>query len=239
MQTISAEVICGPISTVCDGGVVDLTTLPTGGLCPGDQFLYAVDGISIPTLGDLVVDFEPVPGSGTGGLGGAGFALGITGIDPGTVNDTLLVLLDNFDGAFVGLDALFGEWTITTVIDDGTAVCDASDPIVVDFLSAGDPGCVPVTACEAGILDQAAIDNTLCPEEATDYNLTGVTIPNSPLEGEYLLIFAPVPGSGAGGPFAGDSIFLTLGTPAGIQKMMISVFLLTRNFLLREHHRFL
>ena len=209
---------CPDPVTECEAGTTDASGTAAS-LCPGEATTVIINGTIVPnspTQGGAAFDITPVPGSGTGGnevgfsltgFTAAEFAAGYT-FD----NDLNGVLSFNL------LPPLAGEWEIEPYVfandADVFTKCDSAASIIVNFLTLADEGCSPVTACEAGTLDEMAIDNTLCPGEATDFSITGITVPNSPVAGEYLLIFDPVPGSGAGGPFAGESVFLTLGAAA-------------------------
>lgn len=116
-------------------------------------------------------------------------------------------------------------WTATedgeyTIIINEAGNCGATTGLTVDngfpqitYLGGG--SCPdPVTACEAGTLDAASIPEEVCPLVPFTYSSTGVSIPNSPVAGEYAIDFDPVPGSGAGGPFADGAFVLTLAAPA-------------------------
>ncbi len=210
---------CPDPVTACEAGVnngVDVASI-----CPGEITTLNIDGMIIPntpTQGDGFIEFTPTDPLNTSGLGGQFVLTGFSAADLAAYsfdNDLNGVLSANL------FPVLEGEWTIKGFVTsvagtyfDPLTRCDSTDAVAtVTFLTSADAGCEPVTACEAGTLDQAGIDSELCPGEATDYSLTGVTIPNSPLAGQYTLVFEPVPGSGAGGPFGGNpdpSFFLTL-----------------------------
>ncbi len=213
---------CGGTSvTDCEAGTLDLAAIPSE-VCPFIPFDYDVTGVTIPNspvAGAFRIDFDPVPGSGAGGPFAGAFVLTFA-VPAGSVDEDILVGIDNILTTAGGAPALTGQWTLTGRIITGATSCDSLPPVTVDFLTEAAPGCTPVTACEAGVLDQAGIDNDLCPDETTDYNLTGFTIPNTPVPGEYILEFDPVPGSGSGGPFGAEpdpAFFLTLTAPAGTE----------------------
>jgi len=188
---------CAPLVTTCVAGTVGAAPAT---LCPADEFLYTVNTLTIPTLGDLSVRFDPISG-GTGGTGAA-FNLGITGLVPGTADDTLNVLLDNLADFADGVTffPLEGLWTLTTEItSDGATVCASSASIVVDFLTLADASCTPVTTCEAGITNSLGTATSLCPGVSTTAIVNGTVVPNSPTTGEAGIDLTPVPGSGSGG----------------------------------------
>jgi len=222
---------CAPPITLCEAGTGDYS-LTAASVCPGEATELTVTGMSIPnspTAGGAAVQFSP----GVGGTGGLEGVFVITGY---TIADFAPYVFDSdVNGilSFNGLPPLAGNWDLQAYVYpnavDVFTKCDSVVPSAsVDFLTAGSPGCVAVTACEAGTLDQAGIDNELCPQETTDYNITGFTLPNSPVAGEYVLEFTPVLGSGAGGPFGGEvdpSFFLTLGAAAGSENADVTVVL--------------
>lgn len=179
--TYNGGASCDPAITTCDAGLLD-TSETASELCPGDFTQIDVAGLVIPnspTLGGLGIRFDPVPGSGSGGLGG-GFSL--TGVGAATLpyefdNDLNGVL------SFNGFDPLLGEWTLRPyVYADGAAAltaCDSTAAVAsVNFLSSGNAACGELV-CEAG--DVTAGDQQICPGE--DWQLT--------IAGEIL----PVPGS--------------------------------------------
>jgi hypothetical protein len=218
--SIGAPGCDGTAVTDCEAGVFDAASIPAE-VCPFIPFDYSVTGITIPNspvAGSYQIDFDPVPGSGAGGPFDGAFFLTLGAPTAGAENEDALVSIDNVLTTAGGAPALTGEWILTGRVFTGGASCDSVPPVTVNFLTAADAGCIPVTTCEAGVVDQAGIDNDLCPDETTDYNLTGFTLPNSPVPGEYILEFAPVPGSGSGGPFGVEpdpAFFLTLNAAAG------------------------
>ncbi|MCZ4410779.1 hypothetical protein O3Q51_18325, partial [Cryomorphaceae bacterium 1068] len=210
---------CPDPVTACEAGTFDAATIPTE-VCPFVAFDYAATGVSIPNspvAGEYAITFDAVPGSGAGGPFGAepdpSFILTLGAPGAGAENEDVLVSIDNVLTTAGGAPAMTGEWILTGGVVVAGVFCDSLTAVTVDFLTAADAGCEPVTACEAGVVDQAGIDNDLCPDETTDYSLTGFTIPNTPVPGEYILEFDPVPGSGSGGPFGAEpdpAFFLTL-----------------------------
>lgn len=222
---------CAPPITLCEAGTGDYS-LTAASVCPGESTELTVTGMSIPnspTTGGAAVQFSP----GVGGTGGLEGIFVITGY---SIADFAPYVFDSDVNGILsanGLPPLAGSWDLQAyVYPDDVDVFTKCDSVVpsasVDFLTAGSPGCVAVTACEAGTVDQAGIDNELCPQETTDYNITGFTLPNSPVAGEYVLEFTPVLGSGAGGPFGGEvdpSFFLTLGATAGTENADVTVVL--------------
>lgn len=229
--TYTGGATCDPPVTVCEAGTLDATATAAS-ICPGDATDFTVTGISVPntpTQGGVGVEFTPVLGSGTGG-NEVGFV--ITGYD---ANDFGPYVFDNDVNGILSanlLPPLAGQWILEPYIYPNDAdvftKCDSTSSVTVDFLTFSDPGCQPVTACDAGVLDQAGIDNELCPQETTDYSITGFTLPNSPVPGEYVLEFIPVPGSGSGGPFGTEpdpSFVLTLNAPAGSENQDVTIVL--------------
>ncbi|MFT7080789.1 MAG: hypothetical protein ACI9CP_000106 [Cryomorphaceae bacterium] len=217
---------CLPPVTTCEAGINNGVSVPV--ICPAEQTVLAISGAIVPnspTAGDAFIQFTPTDPLNVSGLGGPFVLTGFSAVDLagyGFDNDLNGVLSSNL------FPVMEGEWTIKGFVTSVTGSyfdpltrCDSTDAVAtVTFLTSADAGCVPVTTCEAGILDQAAIDGELCPQETTDYIVTGFTLPNSPVAGEYLLEFTPVPGSGAGGPFGVNpdpSFVLTLGAPAGTE----------------------
>jgi len=223
---------CDPAVTDCEAGTEDLSATESP-LCPGVTTDYIVNGYTIPTAGDIRVCFTPEPGA-TGGFNedGTEFCLFLNGPLPGDVNDTLNLLdgISNNLGFLTPAQSMLGSWTITTVVyDDATALteCDTSPGVTVEFLGPDGPGCVPVTTCEAGTLDVGSVATELCPGVATDFNITGVTIPNSPQAGEFAVLFDPVDGSGSGGPFGGEpdpAFVVTFGSPGAGDENVDVVF---------------
>ncbi|MGB6035665.1 MAG: hypothetical protein WBG42_05320, partial [Cryomorphaceae bacterium] len=219
--SIGAPGCGGTTVTDCEAGVLDVASIPSE-VCPLIPFDYNVTGVTIPNspvAGAFRIDFDPVPGSGAGGPFAGAFVLTFA-VPAGSVDEDILVGIDNILTTAGGAPALTGQWTLTGRVITGATSCDSLPPVTVDFLTAADAGCIPVTTCEAGVVDQAGIDNDLCPDETTDYNLTGFTIPNTPVPGEYIIEFAPIPGSGSGGPFGAEpdpAFFLTLNAAAGTE----------------------
>ncbi|MGB6034704.1 MAG: T9SS type A sorting domain-containing protein, partial [Cryomorphaceae bacterium] len=215
---------CPDPVTACEAGTFDAASIPAE-VCPLIAFDYAATGVSIPNsplAGEYAITFDAVPGSGAGGPfetePDPSFILTLGTPGAGSENEDVLVSIDNVLTTAGGAPALTGEWVLTGGVVAGGVFCDSLTAVTVDFLTAADAGCEPVTACEAGVVDQAGIDNDLCQDETTDYNLTGFTIPNTPVLGEYIIEFTPVPGSGSGGPFGAEpdpAFFLTLNAPAG------------------------
>ncbi|MFT6997919.1 MAG: hypothetical protein ACJAQ4_001676 [Cryomorphaceae bacterium] len=217
---------CLPPVTTCEAGVNNGVSVPV--ICPAELTVLAISGMIVPnspTAGDAFIEFTPTDPLNVSGLGGPFVLTGFSAVDLagyGFDNDLNGVLSSNL------FPVMEGEWTIKGFVTSVTGSyfdpltrCDSTDAVAtVTFLTSADAGCVPVTTCEAGILDQAAIDGELCPQETTDYIVTGFTLPNSPVAGEYILEFTPVPGSGAGGPFGVNpdpSFVLTIGAPAGTE----------------------
>lgn len=64
----------------------------------------------------------------------------------------------------------------------------------------------PVTDCEAGVIDTSETAAELCPGDATEFDVTGIVIPNAPTLGGLGIRFDPTPGSGTGGLAGGFSL---------------------------------
>lgn len=175
--TYNGGALCDPPVTACEAGIID-NSETAAELCPGDFTEFDVLGVIVPnspTLGGLGIRFDPVPGSGSGGLAG-GFSL--TGVNP----DNLPYSFDNdLNGVLEAnsLPPLLGEWSMRPyVYADAAAPLTACDSTAaaatVNFLSSGAAACGEL-ACEAG--DVTAGDQTVCPGEDWELTISGEELP--------------------------------------------------------------
>jgi hypothetical protein len=223
---------CQP-APVCDGGVLDDSNTAAA-ICPGESTTIAITGTVIPAettdtdpdvvLPGLALGFTPVPNSGTGGneFGFTIFGFTPDDFDP---NGSGPYSFDNDVNGILSLNLLpplAGEWVIQPFVyaNEGLLdLCALTDgSVTVDFLQLGDPNCdEAITTCEAGTLDVASVATQLCSGETTDFNITGVTVPNALAGAGFRALFEPVEGSGSGGPFAGEpdpGFFINFAAPA-------------------------
>lgn len=206
--TYNGGATCDPPVTECEAGVNE--GVDPASICPGESTTLTISGVVVPnspTPGDAFIEFTPTDPNNTSGLGGEFVLTGFTAEDlNGYVfnNDLNGVLSGN------GFPVLEGEWEIkgfvTSVAGDyfnPATRCDSTDGVAtITFLGPTDPGCTPVTTCEAGTINSGEIAMTLCPEETTDVSITGITVPNDQSGSVFFVAFSTE--TGAGGPFVGE-----------------------------------
>ena len=171
---------------VCSAGVLNTTGFPMS-ICPVDSFNVATDGTEA-TNNDYAIYFSP-QASGAGGLGGAYTLSGVT--FPYKVNNDLFGVLSTNS-----YPVMTGEWAMYTIArNDTNGICDISvDSIIVDFLSAGDPGCAAPVVCSAGVLNTTGFPMSICPVDSFNVATDGTEATNN----DYAIYFSPQ-ASGAGG----------------------------------------
>lgn len=153
MDNGNPTVVCGTNPAPCPSCEAGTLTSPlVQDVCPGETFDIALNGNSTPSSYTLYFD-----NSTTGGTGGTGNPVSITGYSQG---DFPMTMDADVNGTLSSnsLPPFEGSWEIKViVVDAADAECDSTDAFTVNFLTASDPNCITVGIDESQAKAQVVV----------------------------------------------------------------------------------